>query len=98
MNCGIVFSECGKLPREKTVAVDNHALTRAERAQLVQLGANIYRNLKAELEERHLGEYAAISVLTGRYIATSDDAKLMAFAKSLDKGDFLYMTRVEVQK
>jgi hypothetical protein len=72
----------------------DQALTRQERARFVQLGVKRYNALRLEIEREHPGEYVAISVKTGRYTATLDDAKLKAFADSLGSDDFLWMTRV----
>jgi hypothetical protein len=69
-------------------------LTRQERAQFVELGLKRYESLRTELERTHLGEYVAISIKTGKYTTTEDDAKLKEFADKLGPDDFLWMTRV----
>ena len=75
------------MPRKKP-------LTRQERTRFVELGIQQYESLRAELQRTHPGEYVAISVNTGRYETTDDDAKLKEFADKLASDDFLWMTRV----
>lgn len=81
-------------PAEKKPMPRNLSLTRQERARFVQLGMKHYETLRPKIEQTHRGEYIAISVKTGRFTATGDDAKLKQFADSLGPDDFLWMTRV----
>jgi hypothetical protein len=66
-------------------------LTRQERAKLVELGAQKYEKLRPEIERTHAGKYIAIKVKSD---GTHDDAKLKAFAESLEPGDFLWTARI----
>lgn len=79
---------------EKQPMSRSQSLTRQERAEFVELGVRHYQSLRPEIERSHRGEYIAISVKTGKYTTTEDDAKLKAFADSLGPDDFLWMTRV----
>jgi hypothetical protein len=79
------------MPRPSDPEVE---LTRKERAEFIQRGMKHYEALRSKLEQEHRGEYIAISVKTGRYTTTRDDAKLKVFADSLSPDDFLWMTRV----
>jgi len=79
---------------EKQPVDRKRPLTRQERAQFIERGAEIYESLRPGIERMHRGEYIAISVRTGKFTTTEDDAKLKSFAESLDRDDFLWMGRV----
>lgn len=62
--------------------------------QIAEKGEEVYRKIKARLEKKHRGEFAAIEVDTGDYFLGDDQIEAVEKAKKKFPNKIFYFVRI----